>query len=127
MRYRTILFDVDGTLLDSNDAHAHAWVDAFAEHDVHVSFERVRPLVGMGGDKVLRLIADIDDESARGRKIGSRRKAIFRDRYLGNLRPTPGARDLVSSLADRGLTVAVATSAQPDEVDDLLRAAHIDD
>ena len=49
---RGIIFDVDGTLVDSNDAHAHAWVEAMEEQGYHVSFETVRPLIGMGGDKV---------------------------------------------------------------------------
>ena len=50
---RPVIFDIDGTLVDSNDAHAHAWVDSLAEAGHHVTFERVRPLIGMGGDKVL--------------------------------------------------------------------------
>ena len=45
---RAVLFDVDGTLVDSNDAHAHAWVDAFAEAGVRVSFEDTRRAIGMG-------------------------------------------------------------------------------
>src|SRR5437762_6633633 len=51
--YKAVLFDIDGTLVDSNDAHAHAWVQAVAEFGHHVEFERVRPLIGMGGDKLM--------------------------------------------------------------------------
>ena len=51
-RPRGVLLDVDGTLVDSNDAHAHAWVEALAEHGIVVPFEKVRPLIGMGGDKL---------------------------------------------------------------------------
>jgi len=47
---RGVLLDIDGTLLDSNDAHALAWVDALEEHGISVPFERIRPLIGMGGD-----------------------------------------------------------------------------
>jgi beta-phosphoglucomutase-like phosphatase (HAD superfamily) len=50
---RTVLLDVDGTLIDSNDAHARAWVDALRAHGYVVPFEQVRPLIGMGGDKLL--------------------------------------------------------------------------
>jgi beta-phosphoglucomutase-like phosphatase (HAD superfamily) len=50
---RAVLFDVDGTLIDSNDAHARAWVAALAEAGYDIPFERVRPLIGMGGDRIV--------------------------------------------------------------------------
>lgn len=50
---RAVLFDIDGTLVDSNDAHAHAWVEAFAEHGIRVDFTTVRRSIGMGGDKLM--------------------------------------------------------------------------
>ena len=49
---RGVIFDIDGTLIDSNDAHARAWCDALAEFGITVPFEKARPLIGMGGDKV---------------------------------------------------------------------------
>ena len=49
--YHAVIFDVDGTLVDSNDAHALAWVQAITESGRRVEFSRVRPLIGMGGDK----------------------------------------------------------------------------
>ncbi|HZQ37601.1 MAG TPA: HAD family hydrolase, partial [Dehalococcoidia bacterium] len=48
---RAVIFDVDGTLVDSNDAHAHAWVEALIAFGHPVTFAQVRPLIGMGGDK----------------------------------------------------------------------------
>jgi len=50
--FKAVLFDVDGTLVDSNDAHAHAWQQALGEHGIDVEFDDVRRLIGMGGDKV---------------------------------------------------------------------------
>src|SRR5436305_7903140 len=64
---RGVLLDVDGTLVDSNDAHAHAWVAAFAEAGVEVPFDRVRRLIGKGGDKLLPEASGIDPESAQGK------------------------------------------------------------
>ena len=64
---RGVLLDVDGTLVDSNDAHAHAWVKALAEHGVAVPFAKVRRLIGMGGDKLLPLAAGIAADSPQGR------------------------------------------------------------
>ena len=54
MPYRAVLLDVDGTLVDSNDAHAHAWVDALAESGRRVDFLRARPLVGMAPTRSCR-------------------------------------------------------------------------
>jgi HAD superfamily hydrolase (TIGR01509 family) len=126
-RYRTILLDIDGTIVDSNDAHAHAWVEAFAAHGIDVPYERVRPLVGMGGDKVLRIVANVDSESEDGKAISSTRQDLFNTRYLPTLTPTPGARKLVDWLKQQELTVAIATSAGADEVRALLRAATVSD
>ena len=69
MAYRAVLLDVDGTLVDSNDAHAHAWVDALAESGRRVEFLRARPLVGMGADKLLPALTGISADSPEGEKI----------------------------------------------------------
>src|SRR5436190_865668 len=59
--YRAVILDVDGTLVDSNDAHAHAWVDAFAESGRMVPFAHIRSLIGMGGDKLVDAAASRDE------------------------------------------------------------------
>lgn len=124
----TALLDVDGTLLDSNDAHAHAWVDAFAEAGMNVSFERIRPLIGMGGDRLLPTISpDLSDEREPGKTIARRRGEIFRERYANELHPTPGARDLVEALSRAGVTCVAATSAKKDELEMLLERAAVAD
>ena len=69
MRYDAVLLDIDGTLVDSNGAHAAAWSDAFATHGRHHPPEEIRPLIGKGGDKLLRELASLDDESVEGKKI----------------------------------------------------------
>ena len=90
-----MILDVDGTLVDSNDAHARAWVDAFAEHGIAVAFERVRLAIGMGGDKLMPAVADIAEDSPQGKSISKRRGEIFKERFLPTLRAFPGVRDLV--------------------------------
>ena len=67
--YRAVIFDVDGTLVDSNDAHARAWAEAMAESGLQVPVERIRPLIGMGGDKLLPRLTGIDIESPDGEAI----------------------------------------------------------
>ena len=89
--YRAVIFDVDGTLVDSNDAHAHAWVKAIAESGRGVDFSRVRPLIGMGGDKLLPEVAGIAIDSPEGQAIDARRREIFQREFLPQLTPTRGA------------------------------------
>lgn len=124
---RAALLDVDGTLLDSNDAHARAWVDALGEVGIAVERERVRPLIGMGGDKLMPEVADLDPESEEGKRISARRSEIFRDRYLPKLQALPGARALLERLRADGFRLVVATSAKREELDGLLKAAGVAD
>ena len=119
-RYDAVLLDIDGTLVDSNAAHAAAWSDAFAAHGRHHSPQQIRPLIGKGGDKVLQELASLDSESGEGKKISETRARIFQERYLPTLKPTPGAREFVEWLIDSRLRVVVATSAKADEVKGLL-------
>ena len=123
MPYRAVLLDVDGTLVDSNDAHAHAWVEALAETGRRVDFLRARPLVGMGSDKVLPALIGVAADSAEGEQIVRRRGEIFRTNYLPNLQPTRGAQRMLEWLRDDGLQLVVATSAKPDELEGLLQVA----
>jgi HAD superfamily hydrolase (TIGR01509 family) len=117
---RAVIFDVDGTLVDSNDQHARAWVEALAEYGYKVPFEKVRPLIGMGGDKVLPILIGISSEEPKGKKIAERRDAIFADKYLPQVRPLPGARDLLLRLKAGGLKLAVASSSAKDLLKRLL-------
>lgn len=122
-----VIFDVDGTLVDSNDQHAHAWVDALTEAGIQVEFAHVRSLIGKGGDKVLPELTGLSKESPLGQALSDRRSEIFRERYLPQLKGLPGARALVQRLRDDGHELGIATSAKEDELHSLLRAAHMDD
>jgi HAD superfamily hydrolase (TIGR01509 family) len=122
-----VIFDIDGTLVDSNDAHAQSWVDTFAEAGYEVPFEVVRPLIGMGADKLLPKTIGISHESEQGKKLLKQRSEIFREKYLPHLRTLPGARGLVLRVRDDGLKAIVATSAKDEELQGLLKAAEVDD
>jgi HAD superfamily hydrolase (TIGR01509 family) len=119
-RYDAVLLDIDGTLVDSNGAHAAAWSDALATHGRHHPPEQIRPLIGKGGDKLLRELASLNDESGEGKRIAEARLEIFKNRYLPGLKPTPGATAFVEWLLESRMTVVVATSAKEDEVKALL-------
>jgi len=122
-----ILLDVDGTLVDSNDAHARAWVDAFAEAGIPVDFDEVRRAIGMGGDKLMPRVSGLSDESPEGSRISERRREIFKTRYLPQLRAFPEVRALVERLKDDGHMLVVASSAKRDELGALLDRAGVAD
>ncbi len=127
---RGILFDIDGTLIDSNDSHAHSWVEAFTEHGYSVPFETVRHLIGTGGDKVLPETIHIEKDSPEGKKIAARRKEIFKAKFQPDLKPFPSAHDLLMRLHQDGYRLVIATSGEQDEADaslELLKAKHIID
>ena len=120
-RLRGVLLDVDGTLVDSNDQHALAWVEAFERGKFPISYDIIRPLIGMGGDKVLpELVPGCSEDSPEGKAIGEARKRIFKERELATIPPTRGARELLEAVRARGARVVVATSAKKSELDGLL-------
>jgi HAD superfamily hydrolase (TIGR01549 family) len=122
-----VILDVDGTLVDSNDAHAFAWVDAFTEAGITVDRARVRSAIGMGGDKLMPYVSGFSESSPTGKRISERRAEIFRQQYLAMVRPFPGVRELVQRFVLDGFDVAVASSAQEQELDALLHRAGVAD
>jgi HAD superfamily hydrolase (TIGR01509 family) len=123
--FTAILLDIDGTLVDSNDAHAHAWAAAFAESGVTVDFARVRRCIGMGGDKLLPEVSGIAEDSPQGRRIATRRGEIFTTEWLPRLRPFRDVDRLVATLNARGFTVVAASSARKTELRALLDIAGV--
>jgi HAD superfamily hydrolase (TIGR01509 family) len=121
--FKAVLFDVDGTLVDSNDAHADAWVQAFTKHGVQVDWIKVRRCIGMGGDKLMPEVSGLDEESPQGSKIAEDRGAIFKDDFLPHIKSLRDARKLVAAVKARGYTAVAASSARKDELTPLLKIA----
>ena len=128
MELKAVLLDIDGTLVLSNDAHAQAWVEAFAAYGHDVPFEKVRPLIGMGGDQVLpKMVPGLNDEEGDGKAIAEKRKELIIERFGPTLAPTKGARELILRMQEAGLHLLIATSATSQELSVLLKAAQVDD
>jgi len=124
---KTVILDIDGTLLSSNDAHARAYADAAQSLGITPDFEKIRRLIGKGGDKLLPEAFGISAESDLGEHLDELKGEIFRSRYLPSLQPTAGARELLTRLRQDGVQLIVATSASKEDVRLLLQRAGVQD
>ena len=120
------LLDVDGTLVDSNDAHARAFVEAFGELGMQGPFERVRRLIGKGGDKLIPEVTGRAEEEWV-KEVGERKNEAFFSRHFDAIRPFPRVRELLERMKDAGLALVVATSAKQEEMERLLGIAGVND
>lgn len=125
MTIRTVLFDVDGTLVDSNYLHIDAWQRAFAELGAPVEAWRVHRALGRDSGQLLRAVAGERDEEWNDR-ARSLHAEHFRE-LAPRLRAFDGAADLLRAVAGRGIHVVLATSATEDELALLRRALDADD
>ena len=125
---RAVLLDLDGTLVDSTQAHAQAWMRAFHRHRYDVPAERICRWIGMGGNKLLHEVDPaLSDDRDPGKSISRLRREIFLNEYVGSLCATNGARELLERLGAEGLLRVIASSAESDELEALLRVAKIED
>jgi HAD superfamily hydrolase (TIGR01509 family) len=124
---KAAIFDMDGTLIDSNDLHARAWQDVFHEYGRDVGFEDVRGQIGKGGDQLMPVFLSKADIAARGEEIEARRAEIFKRRYLPQVKPFRDVRALFQRLIDDGVKVALASSAKADELETYKQIAGIED
>jgi HAD superfamily hydrolase (TIGR01509 family) len=109
-----VLFDIDGTLVDSNYLHVHAWCRAFREAGMAVESWRIHRAIGMDGSRLVKSLSGGADETA------GQRASQLHSRYYAELSPLlsllPGARELLDQVASRGMQVVLATSAPEDEL-----------
>jgi len=116
-----VLLDVDGTLVDSNDAHAQAWSEVFQRNGYPGTFEWVRELIGKGGDKLIPEITGLAEDSHEAKRLAKERSALFMREYLPQIQPFPRAEALLRRLHGSGLQLVVASSANEQELRPLLQ------
>jgi len=111
------LFDIDGTLVDSNDLHARCWIEAFAKFGVRFGWDEVRHQIGKGGDLLVPDMLDARQMRAFGDAVKEYRTKLWKEQYMPRVKPFPAARHVLEGLHARGVKLALASSSNQDEVE----------
>ena len=124
---KAVIFDVDGTLVDSNDLHIEAWREAFAHYGIGLTYDEVHAQIGKGGDQLIPAFYSKEQVAKFGKALDSLRMEIFVRDYLPQVRPFPNVRDLFGRLHDDGLRIALATSSKEVELQTHVANLHVED
>jgi HAD superfamily hydrolase (TIGR01509 family) len=111
-----LLSDIDGTLVESNWLHAEAWQKAFAAMDIQLDREDVRRQIGKGGDELIPVYVSWWKRRQVEEPLKRYRKFIFEQDFLPRVKALPGARELLVKVKESGIQVALASSADKDEL-----------
>jgi HAD superfamily hydrolase (TIGR01509 family) len=126
MRYRAMLFDLDGTLVDTNRAHVDAWMKTLAAYGHPVPEERIWEEVGKGGDQLVpSVLPDASERETKMLKDGEK-KAFLQTAARSHFKTFPGAEELLDELRARGVTLALATSSGKDVIGAIFTSADRD-
>jgi HAD superfamily hydrolase (TIGR01509 family) len=124
---RAVIFDVDGTLVDSVDIHAEAWRDAFLDFGHELRIEDIRRQIGKGGDQLMPVFLSNVEVDAQGAALEAHRSNILKSRYLSKIKGFPNVRELVQRLKAQGLQIVLASSAKGEELSFYKKQAGIED
>ncbi|MBV9057094.1 MAG: HAD family hydrolase [Candidatus Eremiobacteraeota bacterium] len=124
---KAVLLDLDGTLVDSTQAHAESWSRAFERHGYDVPSDQISRWIGMGGDKLLRQVDPaLDHTHGSGKSIAQAHEDLFMTEYLPSLQPTNGANALLERIGQARSLRVIASSAKERELHAVLKVARID-
>lgn len=123
---RAVIFDIDGTLVDSVDLHARAWQDAFRHFGREVPYERVRHQIGKGGDQLMPVFFSKEELNRFGEEMEKYRGELYKRACLPLVRPFPQVRELFLRIRADGHRIALASSAKGDELETYKKLSQID-
>ena len=124
---KAVLFDVDGTLVDTVDLHAQAWVEALQHFGIEADFTDIRLQIGKGGDQLLPGLIPPDMLEKQGEEIQEFRSDLFKRKYISQVRPFPGVRELFERIRSSGQKIVLASSGPAEEVETHKATANIAD
>jgi HAD superfamily hydrolase (TIGR01549 family) len=109
---RAFIFDIDGTLVDSNELHVDSWDRAFQQFGKHFSREQLRAQIGKGSDQYLPEFLTPGEIKRFGKELDEYRSELFRKEYLPKVQPFPGVRDLFQRIHDDNKCNVLASSGK---------------
>ena len=124
---RAVLFDVDGTLLDSVDMHAECWRLAFQHFGKTIPQADVRTQIGKGGDHLLPVFLSAEEQRAIGEELEQYRADLWKREFMREVKPFPHVRDLFEALSKSGYKLALASSSHEDELEYYKKVLNIGD
>ena len=122
-----VIFDIDGTLVDSVDLHAQAWCVAFKKFGKNVEFDAVRFQIGKGADQLLPVFLSPAELAQFGKALDDYRSNLYKKDYLPKVKPFPKVRELFQRILQDGKRIALASSAKGDELKTYKEIAQIED
>lgn len=122
-----VIFDIDGTLIDSVDLHAKSWVESFAHFGVKARFEDVRGHIGEGTDRLIPKFVPHEMPDLKRKQIEEFRSELFKREYLAKVRPFPRVQELFRRIRAEGCKIVLGSSCSADEIDKYKAIAGITD
>jgi HAD superfamily hydrolase (TIGR01509 family) len=124
---KAVIFDIDGTLIDSVDLHAAAWREALRHFGHDLPIGEIRAQIGKGGDLLMAALLPEEEVRRKGKEIECYRLELFRREYLSRVGPFPMVRELFERIRADGKRIALASSAKKEELERYERIAGIED
>jgi HAD superfamily hydrolase (TIGR01509 family) len=113
---KAVIFDMDGTLIDSVDLHAKAWQDAFRDFGHEFDFKAIRDQIGKGGDQLLPLFLTREEIDTKGPDLEEHRGHVLKERYLSQIKAFPKVTELFRRIRADSIKIALASSAKAQEL-----------
>jgi HAD superfamily hydrolase (TIGR01509 family) len=124
---KAVIFDIDGTLVDSVESHARAWQQAFEKYGKKVPVEEVRKQIGKGSDQLLPSFFSAEELERFGKEMEDFRKDLFKREFLPNIRPFPRVRELLLRIHGNECKIAFASSGSRDDMNHYKRLLNVED
>ena len=122
-----VIFDIDGTIVDSVDLHTKSWQVAFEKYGKKVSFPEIRRQIGKGADQLMPVFLSQKDLDAFGKELDHYRSELFKTEYLSRVKSFPKVRELFERIKQDGKKIVLASSAKEDEIKIYKKIADIED
>lgn len=122
-----VIFDIDGTLVDSVDLHAQAWKETFKHFGKDIPYQMVRRQIGKRGDQLMPVFFSREELEEFGEEMENFRGELFKREFLPRVRPFPSVRELFQRVKDDEKKIGLASSAKEDEIKTHKKLAHIED